>query len=168
MNSLLNNILSIAEGLYYGPLYALQKRATRSPSVLDEELVWKESNRKRNVIVKWFLKNYPPSFLRGFILSSKMNKDHRIGISKHYNVSNDFYKLFLDQKYMFYSAGDFHSDEESLEQAQGNKADFLLEMIDPQPGEKILDLGFGWGSMLRRIYEHTGDSENLFGYTISE
>ncbi len=55
-----------------------------------------------------------------------------------------------------------------MEEAQTAKADFLLQLIDPQPGERILDLGCGWGPMLKRIEEQTGDRNNLFGYTLSE
>ncbi|MCH7600534.1 MAG: class I SAM-dependent methyltransferase, partial [Myxococcales bacterium] len=54
------------------------------------------------------------------------------------------------------------------EEAQTNKANFLLNLIEPRPDDKILDIGCGWGAMLKRIHEATGDKANLFGYTLSE
>ena len=96
-----------------------------------------------------------------------MRQDHRLGIEEHYDVSNEFYKLFLDKKFMFYSCADFHQPNDTIEQAQTHKANFLLKLIDPHPGEKILELGCGWGSMLRHISEATGDRANLLGYTLS-
>jgi len=97
-----------------------------------------------------------------------MKQDHVLGIAEHYDVSNEFYELFLDKKYMFYTCADFNRPDDTLEQAQQNKADFILKLIDPQPGDKILELGSGWGPMLKRIYEHTGDKENLHGITLSK
>jgi cyclopropane-fatty-acyl-phospholipid synthase len=152
----------------YGPSYAFLQFLIRSPRPLDPEYVWREITKEPPPGLKWLVRNYPPRFMRRWMLAMKIRQDHLTGIAYHYDVSNDFYKLFLDQRYMFYTCADFHSPEESIEEAQQHKADFLLELIDPQPGEKILDLGCGWGSMLKRIYEKTGDRDNLFGYTLSE
>ena len=80
-----------------------------------------------------------------------MKQDHLLGISEHYDVSNDFYELFLDKKYMFYSCADFDRGDETLEEAQASKANFILNLIEPKPGEKILDLGCGWLSHRRSI-----------------
>ncbi len=76
-------------------------------------------------------------------------------------------RLILDRDYMFYSCADFLTGTETLEQAQANKANDFVRLLSPAPGERILDLGCGWGGMLRRIYEHTGDKESLSGYTLS-
>jgi cyclopropane-fatty-acyl-phospholipid synthase len=97
-----------------------------------------------------------------------MKQDHVLGISAHYDVSNEFYKLFLDKKYMFYTCADFVRGDETIEEAQQNKADYILRLIDPKPSEKILELGCGWGAMLKRIYEYTGDKQNLSGLTLSK
>jgi len=95
-------------------------------------------------------------------------KDHASGISDHYDVSNQFYELFLDKRYMFYSCADFRKSSDTLEDAQENKANYLLDLLDPRAGEKIVDLGCGWGAMLRKIYAKTGDKDNLYGYTLSK
>ena len=88
-----------------------------------------------------------------------LNQSHAKGIEYHYDVSNEFYKLFLDRDFMFYSCADFASDQDSLETAQRRKADHLLSLIAPVAGERILELGCGWGSMLRHIHEATGDKD---------
>ncbi len=155
------------EMLIYGPSYAYIQFLIRSREPLDAEYVWKELTKEPPPVLKWFIQNYPPRFMRQLILALKIRQDHVTGISYHYDVSNDFYKLFLDERFMFYTCADFHSPEDSIEEAQQHKADFLLELIDPHPGERILDLGCGWGPMLKRIYQHTGDREHLYGYTLS-
>ncbi len=89
------------------------------------------------------------------------------GIESHYDVSNDFYRLWLDKKYLFYSCAKFDSPDESLEEAQSNKADYLRRLLDPRAGEKILDLGCGWGGMMKAVYSTTGDKDNLLGISLS-
>jgi cyclopropane-fatty-acyl-phospholipid synthase len=68
---------------------------------------------------------------------------------------------------MFYSCADFQHSTDTLEQAQTNKANDFVRLLAPAPGERILDLGCGWGGMLSRIEETTGDSASLSGYTLS-
>jgi cyclopropane-fatty-acyl-phospholipid synthase len=69
---------------------------------------------------------------------------------------------------MFYSCADHITGHETLEEAQRNKANHILGLIDPKPGQKILELGCGWCSMLRHVEKHTGDRENLYGFTLSK
>jgi cyclopropane-fatty-acyl-phospholipid synthase len=168
MNAVFRRLLYIAESMTYGVSYGALQTLIRTPEPLDGEATWKLITRELPPLFDWFRLNYPPAFTRRFLLAAKMKKDHVIGISKHYDVSNDFYELFLDKKYMFYTCADFHEDTKTLEEAQTNKANFICDLIDPKPGERILDLGCGWGSMMKRIYEATGDKENLVGYTLSK
>lgn len=167
MRALLRYLLFPAELVLYGPSYGFLQYLIRSPQPLDPESTWQQITREAPPVIDWFRKSYPPPFMRGLALSAKIRQDHIVGISQHYDVSNDFYKLFLDKKYMFYTSGDFASDGESLEDAQTRKSNRIVQMLDPQPGEKILDLGCGWGPMLKRIHEETGERENLYGYTLS-
>ncbi len=165
---MLRYLLFLPELLLYGPSYGLLQWLIRSPRPLAAEPTWELVTRQPPPLLDWFRKAYPPPFMRPLALAAKIRQDHIVGISKHYDVSNDFYQLFLDKKYMFYTSADFVSNEETLEEAQTRKADRIVEMLDPRPGEKILDLGCGWGAMLKRIYEQTGDRENLYGYTLSK
>jgi len=156
------------EAFIYGLPYAGLKNLIRSPTPLEAEPTW-ELITCDNPAIQQFLCNHWPLWpLRWPLLHAKMKQDHVLGIAEHYDVSNEFYELFLDKNYMFYTCADFHQPDDTLEQAQQNKADFILKLIDPKPGEKILELGSGWGPMLKRIYEHTGDRENLHGITLSK
>ena len=168
MKSLLRYSLFPLETILYGPSYGTLQYLIRSPRPLDPAGTWDFLTRDPPPVMDWIRQSYPLPFMRRWALAAKIRQDHIVGISQHYDVSNDFYELFLDKKYMFYTSGDFHSDDETLEEAQTHKADCIANLLDPQPGEKILDLGCGWGAMLKRIYEATGDKENLYGYTLSK
>ncbi len=168
MYSLTRYAASTGEALIYGPGYAALKHLMRNPEPLDPDRLWSLINPATGPHANWLNEIYPPVWARHLLLRAKMKQDHRLGIADHYDVSNEFYKLFLDKKFMFYTCADFHRDDETIEEAQTNKANFILNLIDPQPGEKILDLGCGWGAMLKFIHEKTGDRENLFGYTLSQ
>jgi len=144
----------------------------RSPEVLDAEETWKKITGADPQWMKWVSSFYPTLIHQHFVNNvyklTPAWRNHEQGVQEHYDVGNDFYRLFLDKKYMFYTCADFHSPDDTLEQAQTNKAQFILRLLDPQPGEKILDLGSGWGALLRCIHEVTGDKENLLGYTLSK
>lgn len=68
-------------------------------------------------------------------------------IQFHYDVSNDFYKLFLDDQ-MVYSCAYFRDWNETLEQAQINKLDMICRKLQLKPGERMLDIGCGWGALI--------------------
>ncbi|MCM2374995.1 class I SAM-dependent methyltransferase [Aporhodopirellula aestuarii] len=155
------------DAMVYGPSYGLINQLTRISTPLDPEAVWDATNRVYHPTIEWFRKNYPPAFMRKLLMWRKMRQAHAKGITQHYDVSNDFYKIMLDKKYMFYSCADFLREEDTLEDAQTNKANAILDLLQPKAGERILELGSGWGAMLRVIRDRTGDSENLYGYTLS-
>ncbi len=164
---MLRHLLFPPEALAYGVPYAFLQWAIRCPEPLEPEWTWHMVARDPEAALRFVADHWPLRPLRGPLIAAKLKQDHVLGIAEHYDVSNDFYRLWLDQKYMFYSCADFHSPDDTLQQAQQNKADYILRLIDPKPGEKILELGCGWGSMLRRIEEATGDRENLYGLTLS-
>jgi cyclopropane-fatty-acyl-phospholipid synthase len=156
------------ESIVYGPAYGTLQFMIRSPRPLDPVKTWNLIVGKNAPVLDWIRVHWPLWFLRKPLVGAKMKQDHILGISAHYDVSNEFYELFLDKKYMFYSCADFPTGRETLEEAQTIKANFILNLLQPKAGEKILELGCGWCPMLKRIYEETGDKENLFGYTISQ
>jgi len=86
-------------------------------------------------------------------------------VAHHYDLGNEFYKLFLD-KNMLYSCAYFMNDNESLEQAQRNKLRLLAAKLNLQPGQKVLDIGCGWGDLALYIAK-MADVEVL-GVTLSK
>lgn len=168
LSTLKRAILFLPEFVLLGPSFARFLFWSRSETVLEPDVIWQRFTQPSNPIYEWFLRYYPPGLIRKFLADAySIFKDRVAGISKHYDLSNDFYSLFLDQNYMFYSCADFLSQYETLENAQENKANFILNLIDPHPGEKILDLGCGWGAMLKKIHEKIENKNNLQGYTLS-
>jgi cyclopropane-fatty-acyl-phospholipid synthase len=73
-------------------------------------------------------------------------KKSRENVRHHYDLSNAFYKLWLDED-MLYSCAYFASPDNTLEQAQQNKLCHIAAKLDLKPGQRILDIGCGWGGM---------------------
>ena len=81
-------------------------------------------------------------------LSRKPSKAlNREAIAFHYDVSNDFYRLWLDEQ-MVYSCAYFHDPSQSLDQAQCNKLDLICRKLRLKAGERLLDIGCGWGALI--------------------
>lgn len=97
----------------------------------------------------------------GISSSKKLNRD---AISFHYDVSNDFYALWLDEQ-MAYSCAYYEDAAQSLEQAQRNKLDHICRKLRLKPGERLLDIGCGWGALICWAAEHYG--VNAHGITLS-
>ena len=68
----------------------------------------------------------------------------RQAVSYHYDVSNDFYSLWLDQR-MVYSCAYFETADEDLDTAQAHKLDYICRKLRLRPRERLLDIGCGWG-----------------------
>jgi cyclopropane-fatty-acyl-phospholipid synthase len=86
-------------------------------------------------------------------------------IQFHYDISNDFYRLFLDEQ-MVYSCAYFRDRGESLEQAQQNKMDMICRKLQLKPGERMLDIGCGWGALICHAARHYGVEAH--GITLSK
>lgn len=76
-------------------------------------------------------------------------------VSYHYDLSNRFYSLWLDPN-MVYSCGYFRTPEDSLEDAQTQKIDHILRKIRLRPGDRLLDIGCGWGALILRAAARYG------------
>lgn len=86
-------------------------------------------------------------------------------IHYHYDVSNDFYALWLDPQ-MVYSCAYFEHGDETLATAQRKKIDHILTKLHLQPGHVLLDIGCGWGALVLRAAEKFG--ARCVGVTLSE
>jgi len=85
-------------------------------------------------------------------------------VGYHYDVSNQFYALWLDAN-MVYSCGYFRSPQDSLEAAQIQKIDHILVKLRVRPGDRLLDIGCGWGALIMRAAEKFG--ARTVGITLS-
>ena len=139
-----------------------------------------KSNRRRlKEISKWMLvkKTIPFLFARtkqtdvdhqfadDMVGRIEANRDNTDYIQFHYDVSNDFYKLFLGDE-MVYTCAYFKEWDNSLEQAQRDKMDLICRKLRLQPGEKMLDIGFGWGGLICHAAQHYGVQAH--GITLSQ
>ncbi|MEM7353479.1 MAG: cyclopropane-fatty-acyl-phospholipid synthase family protein, partial [Acidobacteriota bacterium] len=79
----------------------------------------------------------------------------RHGMSKSYDVGNDFFRLGLGPS-MQYSCAIWPFPGSTLDAAQEHKLDLLIRKLDPRPGHKVLDIGCGWGTLLGAIHERHG------------
>ncbi|AJP48320.1 cyclopropane-fatty-acyl-phospholipid synthase [Rugosibacter aromaticivorans] len=78
---------------------------------------------------------------------SHSKKSDRAAISFHYDLSNSFYKLWLDEQ-MVYSCAYFETPDDTLDQAQRNKLDHICRKLRLVSGERFLDIGCGWGALV--------------------
>ncbi|MCH9667134.1 MAG: class I SAM-dependent methyltransferase [Actinomycetia bacterium] len=98
--------------------------------------------------------------------ASKRNLTPHFGdVQAHYDLSDEFFKLFLDPS-QTYSCAYFERDDMTLEEAQLAKVDLALGKLGLQPGMTLLDIGCGWGSTMARALEMY--DVNVIGLTLSE
>lgn len=92
-------------------------------------------------------------------------KRNRHAIAHHYDVSNDFYKLWLD-KNMVYSGAYFTSPDLDIDAAQELKLDYICRKLQLRSGEHFLDIGCGWGGLVIHAARHYG--VKAYGITLSK
>jgi cyclopropane-fatty-acyl-phospholipid synthase len=86
-------------------------------------------------------------------------------VRHHYDVSNDFFRLLLDES-MTYSCAFFSRGATTLEEAQREKLELTCKKLNLEPGQRVLDIGCGWGSFAIHAAENHG--VNVLGITLSE
>lgn len=118
-----------------------------------------EAYMKEKLIIEGDLYEALSDFLSqigGFTASSHMLKmlrhahtkqKEKNDVSSHYDIGNDFYKMWLDQS-MSYSCGYFKNSKDTLYQAQVQKVEYILEKLYLKEGMTLLDIGCGWGFLL--------------------
>jgi len=92
-----------------------------------------------------------------------LERDRRT-VTYHYDVSNDFYSFWLDGR-MVYSCAYFQAPEEDLDTAQERKLDLICRKLRLKPGQRLLDVGCGWGSLVIYAARHYG--ADATGITLS-
>lgn len=103
--------------------------------------------------------------LHGLLHTSMSIKNQKKEVTSHYDIGNDFYRLWLDET-MSYSCGYFKNGDDTLFEAQVGKVDHILEKLQLKNGMTLLDIGCGWGFLLKRAVEHHGVKG--VGITLSE
>ena len=105
---------------------------------------------------------HAPARLRGARFS--LGRD-REAVTYHYDRSNEFFAIWLDER-MVYSVGYFAAEEESLEAAQLRKLDLVCRKLRLRPGERLLDIGCGWGALV--VHAAANFGVEALGVTLSE
>ena len=83
------------------------------------------------------------NYIKNFFIKNNIKK-RKENISKHYDIGNEFFSLWLDRT-LTYSSAIFENNNNNLEEAQINKYKKLAKLIKPKAGDKILEIGCGWG-----------------------
>ncbi len=102
--------------------------------------------------------------LRRFQQNNKIGNAQR-NVAHHYDLGNAFYKLFLDDD-MQYSCAFFETEDDTLEEAQRNKQRLIAAKMNLHPGDKVLDIGSGWGGMA--LYLASLQDVEVLGVTLSK
>jgi cyclopropane-fatty-acyl-phospholipid synthase len=100
-------------------------------------------------------------YLTNFNLIGKSKQN----VAHHYDISNKFYDLFLDEKRQ-YSCAYFKNEGDTLETAQNNKIDHIIKKLNLKPNQRVLDIGCGWGTLALDIAKKT--QCEVVGITLSE
>lgn len=87
--------------------------------------------------------------LKKLLYPALSRKNQKTEVTSHYDIGNEFYKLWLDET-MSYSCGYFRNEDDTLQQAQENKVDYILSKLCLKEGMSLVDIGCGWGYLLIR------------------
>jgi cyclopropane-fatty-acyl-phospholipid synthase len=117
-----------------------------------------------------FVRSYPSDPRGRWVQKGNTNMapelmPHFANVQAHYDLSDDFFRLFLDPT-QTYSCAYFERDDMTLEEAQIAKIDLALGKLGLQPGMTLLDVGCGWGATMRRAVEQY--DVNVIGLTLSK
>ena len=93
------------------------------------------------------------NFFKNIIIKNTKNRSKE-NIAKHYDLGNEFFSLWLD-KTLTYSSAIFDEKNKNLSDAQNNKYQKLIDLIKPNTGDKILEIGCGWGGFAEYLGKNT-------------
>ena len=143
----------------------MDERITPRNCTLDDALTVIIRNRFKGSLPPWLLMANRARFHMRRFIQANAPKASRQNVAHHYDISDDLYRLFLDED-MQYSCAYFTDDEMTLEQAQVAKKAHIANKLRLEPGMRVLDIGCGWGGMALTLARDYGC--NVTGITLSE
>lgn len=144
--------------LYFGELYSAQRIEVQGNFLDFLEAVYRALPLTRRGNFGKKLLSPLHDARRNTLPGSRRNIHH------HYDIGNDFYRLWLDER-MVYTCAYFPSPHASLEDAQFAKLDHVCRKLRLQPGEQVVEAGCGWGALALHMAKHYGVS--VAAYNIS-
>jgi cyclopropane-fatty-acyl-phospholipid synthase len=135
--------------LYFGELYAAQRIEVQGNLLEFLDAAYRVWPKHRQGMGRTRLLAPFYDARRNSLPESRRNIHH------HYDIGNDFYKLWLDER-MVYTCAYFPSPDTSLEDAQIAKLDHVCRKLCLRPGEKVVEAGCGWGSLALHMAKHYG------------
>lgn len=105
-------------------------------------------------------------FIKFLPKQSHSEKSSKSDVQDHYDIGNDFYKLWLDDTLTYSCAYFTNGNHDDLKQAQLDKVDHILEKLNPEPGKTLLDIGCGWGTLMLTAAQKYG--LKVTGVTLSQ
>ena len=152
-------------GLYFGEGYMNQEILIIEGTI--EQLIDLITSCYDDFIQNNFMYRIYENFSGYFKIFQQLNEavKSKQNVAHHYDLKEDLYKLFLDQD-MQYSCAYFHNENISLDQAQIDKKNHIINKLNITENMNVLDIGCGWGGMAIEIAKQTG--ANVKGITLSE
>lgn len=148
--------LLIEPELYFGDGYSAGDIKTEGELSKLLESVYRATKKLR-----------PGSFLAGILsrclewLQSNSVSGSRRNIHSHYDIGNEFYRLWLDRQ-LVYTCAYFRRDGDSLEEAQVAKMDHVCRKLGLEPGDRVVEAGCGWGALALHMARHYGARVRAF------
>jgi cyclopropane-fatty-acyl-phospholipid synthase len=160
--------LSLSEAYIYGKIDI--DGDIRAVFPLADYLLHKHWTLKEKLRLSTMLLGLPPHSaskgnaveLHGALHSKRRDRQ---AVTYHYDLSNEFYSLWLD-KNMVYSCAYFRTPEDDLDSAQEQKLEYICRKLRLEPGERLLDIGCGWGGLIIHAARNYG--VRALGITLSE
>ena len=155
---LINPDLYLGEGYMNGSIVIENGSLTEFLDIAIKNIGRDPTNKITNILSR-FRRVY--RYITNFNLIGKS----KANVAHHYDISEKFYDLFLDEKRQ-YSCAYFKSEDNTLEEAQNNKIDHIIKKLNLKPNQRVLDIGCGWGTLAIDIAKKT--QCEVVGITLSE
>jgi len=152
--------LVIDPALYFGELYTAKRIEVQGKLLDFLEVVYRSWPYRQDMTVKKLLSPFYDA-RRNTLSGARLNIHH------HYDIGNDFYKLWLDEN-MVYTCAYFSNPDASLEDAQFAKLDHVCRKLRLQPGESVVEAGCGWGALALHMAKHYGVSVKAYNISTEQ